>query len=149
MSIVLSLILAFTTMTAVNDDENHPFKAYDQQGEDIIPIEFQGDWAPSKSDCNNKDGVNSLHVFPKSISSYESRAKLIKHAGSTSDWTVGEEMGDSVRMLVAQSGEGDVDITRYRLFLLNDKLYLDVGDDAKKPVNTKAGGYVRCKTNTN
>ena len=138
------MITAMSLLLALNA----PFDAYDGKGEDIIPVEFQGSWAPSKSACNNEDGVNSLHIGSTSVTAYDFRAKLIKHAGANSTFTTDNRMADSIVLLVAQSGEGEVDITRYRLAILDGKLYLDWADKTKKVFNPKVGSHVRCSDKT-
>ena len=138
------MIIAFSLLLALSD----PLDAYDVNGEDIIPAAFQGDWSPSKSGCNDEDGVDLLSIASNSVNAYDFRAKLIKHAGVQSTFTIDNQLADSIVMLVAQSGEGDVDITRYRLAILDEKLYLSQADQTKKPFDPKTGGYVRCSVKT-
>lgn len=134
------MIIALSLLLALSD----PLDAYDNNGEDIIPAAFQGSWAPNKRGCNDEDGVDLLSIDSTSVTAYDFRAKLIKHAGAQSTFTTDNRLADSILMLVAQSGEGDVNITRYRLAILNEKLYLDFADKTKKPFNPKIGSHVRC-----
>ena len=134
------MIIAISMLLALSD----PLDAYDRNGEDIIPAAFQGSWAPSTSGCNDEDGVDSVRIDSNSVTAYDFRAKLIKHAGANTAFTTDERLADSLVMLVAQSGGGDVDITRYRLSILDNKLYVDFSNDFKKPFNPNVGGHVRC-----
>ena len=138
------MIIAMSLLLALSD----PLVAYDANGEDIIPSAFQGRWAPNKSECNDEDGVNLLSVGPTSVTAYDFRAKLIKHAGANSTFTTDKRLADSIILLVAQSGEGDVEITRYRLAILDKKLYVDYANKTKKPFDPKIGSHVRCSTKT-
>ncbi len=81
------------------------------------------------------------------MTAYDFRAKLLKHPGTNSIFTTSNKLADSIVLLVAQSGEGDVDITRYRLAILNGKLYFDYPDKTKGPLDPKVGSHVRCAAN--
>lgn len=134
------MIFAITLLLALGD----PLDAYDVNGDDIIPAIFHGDWAPNKAECQDEDGVNSLNITATSVTAYDFRAKLLKHAGINSIFTTTDKFADSIVLLVAQSGEGDVRITRYRLAILDEKLYLDYPDRTKGPLDLKIGSHVRC-----
>ena len=134
------LIIPLSLMLALSD----PLAAYDRNGDDIIPVAFQGEWAASDSVCNDEDGIGSLTVRPTSVTAPGFRAKLIKHAGANPIFTSDDRQADSILMLVAQSGEGDVEITHYRLSILDKKLYLEMAEETKKPLNMNVGGYKRC-----
>lgn len=134
------MIIAASLFLALSE----PLDAYDANGEDIIPVAFQGSWAPNKRGCGDEDGVDLLSITPTSVTAYDFRGKLIKHAGAQSTFTTDNRLADSIVMLVAQSGEGDVDITRYRLAIFNEKLYFAQADDIKKPFDPKIGSHVRC-----
>lgn len=138
------MILAISFLLALSG----PLDAYDDNGEDIIPVAFQGNWAPIKRGCKDEDGVDLLSITSTSVTAYDFRAKLLKHAGTQSTFTTDKRLADSIVMLVAQSGEGDVDITRYRLAILDEKLYLDHADKTKDLINPKIGSHVRCSIKT-
>lgn len=134
------MIFVIGLLLALSD----PLDAYDAKGEDIIPAAFQGNWAPNKAGCKDEDGVNSLIINASTVTAYDFRAKLLKHAGANLTPTTNGKYADSIVLLVAQSGEGDVDITRYRLAVFGGKLYLDYPDKAKGPLNPKVGSHIRC-----
>lgn len=123
-----------------------PHNAYDANGDDNILVAFQGKWAPSQTDCKDEDRVNSLSISASTVTAYDFRAKLLKHAGANSTLTnLEDRYADSVLTLVAQSGEGDVKITRYRLAFLDGKLYLDYPNKTKGRLKAEVGGHVRCR----
>lgn len=121
-----------------------PEEAYDAKGDDIIPSLFQGKWAPAIKDCTDEDQVSNLNISATRVEAYDFRVKLLKHAGLHFDQTNSGKDAQTLTMLAAESGEGEVSFGRVRLALSGGKLYFDRPDEKTRTLDTSKGGYVRC-----
>jgi len=90
---------------------------------DVFPIAFRGRWANDEETCRDPDGKGVVTVSPRRMSEYETSSVLIKNAVS---FEQGPDRQESVTIdaLVAESGEGELGITKRRLSLSGGRLFL-------------------------
>lgn len=56
--------------------------------EEVIPKGFRGQWAPSKAECTDPDGVEIMSVYPQGIDFYESGGRLDRVTQAGQDRTI-------------------------------------------------------------
>jgi len=99
---------------------------------EIIPPGFRGKWAPNLANCEDRDGVDHMYVYPNGIDFYESGGRLdrISQAGRER----------SVLMKLSFEGEGGFWDRIWRVTLSPDgqTVTISLAD------GSETATYVRC-----
>ena len=94
-----------------------------QGNEDVIPAYFRGTWATSQKSCNDEDAIDKIVISESRIEGYESDAKLLKIGGVASATGPKGATSYFAELLVAESGEGRVNLGTIVLSRVGEKLY--------------------------